>query len=286
MPRNFENDEQRSFAASLLTFDPYGHQPPPPAYPVYVAAGKLLFFFVRRQLLSLLILNVACAVAGFVLFALSGRGWIWILGAFAIYISPPVRFLCSRPSPEPVALFLFAFAFFVIRRGLKPAALPAEAGGPLLLALSVGCAPQIFFGVTAFVLVSRIRKWPYFLVLILCFIPVLQNIGFDRFPLYFATLGFGHGAPIRDFLLQPWWKATPLVLIGALFGARRDWPLAAYTIAALTCAATLGASNESVRPYVPALAGIALLAASAYHGRRGEADDLAHRADVQRGAEH
>jgi hypothetical protein len=285
MPHDFATDEQRSLGAALLTFDPYGHQPPPPAYPAYVGVAKFLFFFVRRPLATLLILSVASAVVGFVLFSRA----LGVVPAFLIYVAPPIRYLCSNPTPEPLAIALFAGAILLMCR-LKPADRPAEAGVPLLLALSVGVRPQMFLAVFAFVLVARLRVWVFLAVLAICFIPVLQNIGFDRMSLFAASIEFGHGAPIRDFLLQPWWKATPLFLVLAAYGIvrSRQWQLAAFTVVHLIYAATLGASNESVRPYVPALCGIAFFAVAAvlYHWPRGAADDLADRADVQRGGEH
>jgi hypothetical protein len=300
MPHDFATDEQRSLGAALLTFDPYGHQPPPPAYPAYVAAAKFLFFFVRRPLATLLILSVASAVAGFVLFSRA----IGVVPAFLIYLAPPIRYLCSNATPEPLALALFAAAIFLmnpIGGGQPPSAVrfrwTAGGGCPppavtvtLLLALSVGVRPQMFLAVLAFVLVARLRVWVFLAVLAICFIPVLQNIGFDRISLFAASIEFGHGAPIRDFLLQPWWKATPVFLLLAAYGIvrSRQWPLAAFTVVHLIYAATLGASNESVRPYVPALCGIAFFAVAAllYHWPRAAAYDLADRADVQRGSEH
>ncbi|HSP33679.1 MAG TPA: hypothetical protein VLU46_05125, partial [Thermoanaerobaculia bacterium] len=273
MPQQFTTAESQSFGEALLTFDPYGHQPPPPAYPAYIAAGKLVNFFVRRALPSLLAVSVTSAIAGFVLFSIAfGRlldaPLAGVAGAFALYVAPPVRFLCAHPSPEPLAFALVAAALL-----RSPA---------VFLALAVGVQPQLLAGAVAMLVVMR-AGWRAFaafgIVLAACFEPVIENIGAGRLDLYVSSIATENAplaAPLEAFVRQPWSRATLVVFAAALVGAvlcfiRRNvhaLPLAAFAVAHFAYACTFATRIESVRPFVPSLLGIAFFAAAALSWRR------------------
>lgn len=275
MPREFTSDEQRSFGAALLDFDPYGHQPPPPSFPVYVAAGKLLNVFVRQPLPALLTLSVASAIAGVILFSLAFGAilrapLLGIGAAFALYLSPPVRFLCSHATPEPLAFALIAAALLLWLRN-------NPIGAAILLALAVGVRPQLCVAAVVLLLLARL-PWRAMLAFVatlaVAYEPVMENVGIRRFDLFLTSVPAQTGplsVPLHQFMIEPWSKATLLVFAAAVIGAivclyRRIFaavPIAGFTVAHLLFAAVAGTRIETVRPFIPALIGISFFAVAA-----------------------
>ncbi len=284
LPPRFQSDEQKSFGAALLTFDPYGHQPPPPSYPVYVAAGRLLHFFIRRPLPTLLALSVGSALAGFVLFSIAfGRllraPWIGIAAALALYVSPPVRYLSSHTAAEPLAFALLAAALLFWLRG-------EDVSFAIALALAIGVRPQLCVAVIAWLVTASVLRpaWrglvAFVATLAISFEPVVAGVGIDRLQYFVAnaiaaerlrSVSGSLSAVLHAFVVEPWGMGTLVVFAAAALGLagaliRREkalFPLAAFTVAHLLFAVAAGTRIESVRPFVPALIGISLFAAAA-----------------------
>ncbi|MBV9188569.1 MAG: hypothetical protein JO093_23380, partial [Acidobacteria bacterium] len=139
---------------------------------------------------------------------------------------------------------------------------PSVRWSGVLAGLAASARPQMFLGLLAFVVVRR-AILPFVATVVVCAIPILQNVG-SRLSLYAAHIEVGHGAPIRDFLMQPWRAVTPIVLLMAIGGMiamrRQGLALMAFTIANVAYTVTIGASDESVRPYVPSLIGVTFFA--------------------------
>ena len=275
-PQGFTSDEQRSFGAALLDFDPYGHQPPPPAYPAYVAAGRLLNFFIRDPRVTLFALSFASAIVGFILFAISfgdllRAPLLGIAASFLLYVSPPVRFLCAHATPEPLAFALVAAALVLQLRGRTLAF-------AVILASAAAVRPQMSVALLALLLVAR-PGWKaiaaFLVALAVAFEPVIEAIGFDRFDLYVKSIPSPHDAPLalplHQFVIEPWGRATLVMFAAAIAGAivcalRRNaagLPIGAFTIVHLLFASVAATRVESVRPLVPALIGVSFFATAA-----------------------
>ena len=160
---------ENSFTKSLLGFNPFLHQPPPPCYPLYVAMGKFLNFFLHDALWSLLALNVIASLATYLFLA---RAYpLWIAVAAALIPMP------TRPLPDLAAIACFAFALQAEKPVLRGIALAAV----------IGCVPQTIFVILLYMVIVERKAWLSFLAMLFVeFLQTVQNIELRRLRAFIA----------------------------------------------------------------------------------------------------
>src|SRR5579859_1781689 len=98
------------FAQAVQHFDPVAHQPPPPGYPVFIAAAKAVRVFTPSDFAALVTLSVIASAAGFVLLALAfARMTDWttgLTGSLLFYFSPAMLVHSTLALSEPGAIAL------------------------------------------------------------------------------------------------------------------------------------------------------------------------------------
>ena len=168
---------EASFARSLLGFNPFLHQPPPPSYPLFVAAGKFLNFFLHSAVASLLVLSVIGSAATFVLLARALPGPIGFVAALIAALIP----FATQPLPDaPAVACLCAAVYFRDRPALRGIAAAA----------AVGFLPQTIFAVIIYLMVVERRLaawWAFVAMLFVEFLQVMQNIELRRMRAFVAA---------------------------------------------------------------------------------------------------
>jgi hypothetical protein len=173
LQRGFESPIEQSFGRALLGFNPFLHQPPPPSYPLYVAMGKLVNFFVHDALIALLAVSVLASLATFWLLAKSVNVWAGLVAALVPLYTVP------RPDAAAVACLAAAWCFRA-----HPVALGVAA------AAVVGVVPQTVFVVLVFMAFLAARRWQAWAafagMLFVEFLQVAQNIELRRMRAFVA----------------------------------------------------------------------------------------------------
>ncbi len=281
-PQSFWQGEEIRFARALLTFDPIQQQPEPPGYPLYVAIGRVINFFVHQPFFTLLILSAVSVLIGAYLVGLLvaevfGDDWTGVAAILILYFSPAMLAFDALPNPEAITVALLATAFLALIRG-------HTIWFGVAAAAAVAVRPEIAIAMFIVVLL-RPRALPAFLaVLIVAFIPLLEAIGSNLVPyvktnyLALRTSSDAAGLHGRElflrFVAHPWgskWISFP-VLVFAVVGffviARRARALAAtlglFFVAHVAFVVAMGDRADGVQPVLPALIVVAIFAASAF----------------------
>lgn len=162
--QEFATPLEESFGRALYGFNPFLHQPPPPAYPLYVGLGKIVNFFLHDALHSLLLLS---AIGSVLAFAGIYRAFP---SAFGIIAGIAAALVPVHTVPRPDALAVGLFTWSVALRS------------PLLFAATVGVLPQSVVIVVPVVLI--LLPWRQWLIfggaLSVAFLQTLQNIELRR----------------------------------------------------------------------------------------------------------
>ncbi|HSP16879.1 MAG TPA: hypothetical protein VLV78_19185 [Thermoanaerobaculia bacterium] len=257
-PRTFWQGEEVRFAQALLTFDPVHRQPEPPGYPLYVAIGRLLNFFVHEPFTTLLVLSVIACGAGAVLTGLAAAELLGSdsLGAAAVivlYFSPAMLVFAPLPNAEAAGVALIAAA--LLWSGVFAGA-------------AIGVLPQV---APAMLVFFRRRPRTAAATLALIFIPFFEWIP----PSYVTkSLALPHGFAVKELLLRfvahPWgakWLSVPLLIvaaIGCVMTIRRVWPLLVFAAIHLIVCFGFGDPLAGVEPVIPAMIAVAILFAAAF----------------------
>ncbi|HSP35608.1 MAG TPA: hypothetical protein VLU46_14955, partial [Thermoanaerobaculia bacterium] len=156
MPATPWEFDELLFVQSVTHYEPLVHHPPPPGYPVFVFVAKIARLLFRNNFATIVGVNYAASIAGFVLLAMAFarladdmmRG---VAGAVLFYFSPSMLVDSTLAMSDPGAVALLAAALFVRRPWLIGA----------LAALTVGWRPQfaIFVVPWFFVTVAMMRGW-------------------------------------------------------------------------------------------------------------------------------
>lgn len=273
VPRTFWMGEELRFARALLTFDPLQQQPEPPGYPLYVATGRLLNFFVRDPFVTLVALSVIASaigayLVGLVVADMFGDDWTGAAASLVFYFSPAMLAFDALPNPESVTIALLAAAFLALVHE-RPIWFGVAA------AAAVAVRPEIAFAVAILVL-FRPRALPAFIaVVVIAFIPLVAAIGVSNIAPY-AKANYGvmrtasaaiglHGRELMlRFIAHPWgskWMSFPLLLVVvAGFVHRGSTALKAFVIAHLAFCFAFADRANGVRPVMPVLIAIAIFA--------------------------
>ena len=272
LPAGFWEANEIRFADSLLTFDLSRLQPPSPVYPLYVALGRLVHLFVHDRFVALLVLSFIASVVGALLIGrlggfVFGNAWAGAAAAIVVLLSPAMLVFGPLPNAESVAIALIAATFVALadRR---------EDLFAVLAAASIGARPQIAPAMLAVVVIGalystkRLRIVAIFVIsLIAIFIPA----GRETFAVDF---GFATELIIR-FIAHPWGgKLLSLPLLaaaaaGTVMAFRRFRSVVLYALIAFgvihtATAIGFGDRFDGVRPVIPALMAVGMLAVAAF----------------------
>ena len=295
LPLTYWQGEELRFAHALLTFDPLQQQPEPPGYPLYVAIGRLINFFVHEPFFALLALSVIAATAGAYLTALAvaeifGNDWTGAAAALVLYFSPAMLVFDALPNPEALSMAFLAAAVLALIRD-------RTIWFGIAAAAAVAVLPQIAFAILVMVLASvwvrashrtaRAEARAYTaagIVLMVAFVPLIEAIGVSNLIPYakanylaLRTSSAAAGLHGRELLLRfiahPWgakWISFPLLLaaaIGFVVLVRRSHrvavTLAAFAIAHILFCIAFADRADGVQPVIPSLIVIAILAVAA-----------------------
>lgn len=176
----FANPLEASFGRSLVGFNPFLHQPPPPGYPLFVGLGKFVNFFVHDPLDSLLTLSV---IGSIVAFAFLAKAFPDAIG-YALALGAGLTPLIARPLPDSTALAWFAVAVWASRTRRNAVVIGVAA------AATVCCLPQTIAVVVLFLLILE-RRSPVWLsfgaMLLVGFLQTIQNIEVRRLQAFMAA---------------------------------------------------------------------------------------------------
>lgn len=140
-----------NFALALDDFDVLHHQPHPPGYPIYVAAGKLLYRVVADHAAALTLVSALAGAAVASMFYLLDRrqnDWQMALCATLIMALSPLYWLLSGLALTDMFGMVFVLAFLLVE-----GTTPASSGGQfarrvacgLIAGLSLGARPHLTF---------------------------------------------------------------------------------------------------------------------------------------------
>jgi hypothetical protein len=290
--------DENLFAMGVERYEPLKHFPPPPGYPVFMAAAKLVApLFGGNAFRTLIALNAFATVLGFAMLAMAFRAitsstGVGILGAALFYISPAMLVHATLALSDAGALALLALSLWLGAR--SQTARDGVLFG-IVCAATVGWRPQFAIAVLPmlFTYVALRRTWRERVIAALSFgvaclawlVPLIAFTGgIEGFwgwlsgqAAYFAQ----HDADISRtgrtfaqialrFIAHPWgpkWLAAPvqlLAVIGLIDAARkRMWtvlPAVVMTVVYLAFALWMMDPADGVRYALPAHPGIALLA--------------------------
>ncbi len=253
-PQTFWQGEEVRFAQALLTFDPVHRQPEPPGYPLFVAIGRLLNFFIREPFTTLLVLSVIACGAGAVLTAIAAaqllrNDWLGAAAALVLYFSPAMLIFAPLPNAEATGVALIAAG--ILWSGVFAGA-------------AVGVLPQAG---PAMLLFFRRRPWAAAATLVVVFVPFFETIP----PSYFRIArGYLAKELVLRFIAHPWgmkWLSIPLLAvaaIGCVMAIRRVWVLVAFAAIHLLVCFAFGDRLAGVEPAIPAMVAIAILFSAAF----------------------
>ena len=300
LPKTLWEYDESLFCMAVENYDPLNHFPPPPGYPIYIGVAKLvapLAGYVPFR--ALVALSAFTAIAGFILLAfafrqLTGSTRAGVMGAVLFYASPTMLLHATLPQSDSGALALLALSMWLSARCLDhPKLVPWAA---LACAITVGWRLQFAIAVVPllFVTILLLREWrerfvavQWFAIACAAWLIALITAcgGVDGFWTMMsgqATYFAAHDADLSRtgrsaaqialrFISHPWgpkWLAAPLLALAALGlvdAARRRvravLPVVVMSAVYLGFALAMMDPADGVRYALPALPGIALLAA-------------------------
>ena len=300
IPKTIWEYDESLFCMGVENYDPMNHFPPPPGYPIYMAAAKLVAPLAGHvPFRALLALSAFTAVAGFVLLALAfrqltGSTRAGALGAFLFYVSPTMLLHATLPQSDSGALALLALSMWFCAWCLDdPKWVPYAA---LACAVTIGWRLQFAIAVVPLFLVTvlLLRSWrerfvavQWFAIACAAWLIALITAcgGVDGFWTMMsgqATYFAAHDADLSRtgrsaaqialrFISHPWgpkWLAAPVLALAALGlvdAARRRMrvvlPVVVMSAVYFGFALAMMDPADGVRYALPALPGVALLAA-------------------------
>lgn len=246
LPRSLWEMDEVLFARAVERFDPLGHRPHPPGYPLVVGLGKLFNLVFHDPFISLVALSLVSSLVGYWATVAAFRRIVGgpdaervaVAGALLFQLSPAMLVQGPLPMSDPPALMFLALA-------LAAGAILREGGGTWsALALgaaasaAVGCRPQLALVVLPLLAVALAQTsgWrrrgevaaAFTLVSLLWFVPLLVATGgphgFFTYQTKQASYVACHDATTsrtgspqlvgKRFIIHPWGdKATALPVL-------------------------------------------------------------------------
>ena len=149
LPASLEDLDSVNFALGVRNFDVAQHQPHPPGYPVFVAAGKTVHLFVRDEAKTLALISVFGGAIGVL-----AIGWLfrrldedapasWTVAATAVAATAPLYwFTAARPLSDAAG---FGAALAVQALTISARSLPAFALAAFGAGLAIGIRSQVLW---------------------------------------------------------------------------------------------------------------------------------------------
>lgn len=154
------------FFGSLHHYAPTQHYPPPPGYPLLVLTGQALYPLVGNAYETMLAINFAAVLAGFVMLALAFRNitgnlLAGVSGSLLFYLSPAALVHLSTVVSDTGALALLATALYFGTRAVAEERLRWTVLFAIFAAATVGWRPQFAVIVLPllFVMLLLVRSW-------------------------------------------------------------------------------------------------------------------------------
>ncbi|HEV8656995.1 MAG TPA: hypothetical protein VGS96_00065 [Thermoanaerobaculia bacterium] len=206
------------FVQSLGHYDPISHHPPPPGYPLFIAAGDFFRLFAPNNFTALVAMNFLASAIGFVLLALafrriSGDLRTGVAGALLFYFSPVMLVHSTLAMSDPGAVALLAATLYFADQALLFGTFAA---------LTIGWRPQfaIFVLPLLFLQLAMTREWPrraialaaFTVVCVLWLIPLTRAVGgLDRL-IHFESSQAGYLAAHDAAVSRSGWSTPQLAL--------------------------------------------------------------------------
>ena len=295
LPKTIWEYDECLFALGVEDYRPLIHFPPPPGYPIYMAAAKVVALFTGgdafRALLILSVITLAAGLAAwfFAFKEITGSIPAGILGTAILYLSPALLMSGVLPESDSGALALFGLAAYACaRRNPQFAAIACAACVGWRQQFAIAIVPM-FFVALAFMKDWRERGravGTFAAVCVLWLMPLIVATdgpeGFWKWlsgqAMYYAShdshlsrSGYSPSLIFLRFAAHPWgpkFLSIPLLALaagGALMLVLRKnklaWPLATGCIVYLAFALATMDPADAVRYAIPALPAIALFAA-------------------------
>lgn len=259
MPASPWEFDEPLFFQGLHDYDPVAHHPPPPGYPVFMAAGRLVRWVIPNDFLALRTISILGSTAGFVLLALAfgriiGNPWGGTAGAIFFYFSPAMLVHSTLPISEGGALALLAAALYCA------SAAPAR---PLLFALfcalTIGWRIQFtifvlpLFFATLYLMTSwreRLRALAMFtMVCLLWFVPLMIAVGGPMELYRFETGQAGYLVEHDADVSRSGWTAAQLFLrfVAHPWGTK----LESFPLLVMAAIGAVALWRQRARPAIP-----------------------------------
>jgi len=263
LPKSLWELDEVLFARAILQFDPLGHRPHPPGYPLLVGLGKLFNLVFHDPFASLVALSFVSSLVGYAALVAAfrriagnageGAERIAVAGALLFQLSPVMLVQGALPMSDPPALMFIALALWAAvslapggsaRSGSTRSALTLGA----CASAAIGCRPQLALAVLPLLAVALWqasgwrRRWEalaaFTLVSLLWFAPlVVATGGLKGFLDYQArqasyvaahdsTRSVSRARVFSIFVGHPWgprWLSLPLLLAALVGAARLLW---------------------------------------------------------------
>jgi hypothetical protein len=275
LPRSLWELDEVHFARGVEFFEPLGHRPHPPGYPLLIGLGKLFNLVFHDPFASLVALSFLSCLIGYCALVAAFRrmagedaaaGRVAVAGALLFHLSPVMLVQGPLPMSDPAALMFVSLALLagavLAREGSFGAALGLGASA----SAAIGCRPQFALVVLPMLAVAlwqapgwrrRFETVAAFTAASLAwFIPLVVATGGWRELVAYqmkqasyvagadatvARAGFELSSLATRFVAHPWgprWLALPvlaLALAGTVHLLRRR-AVPALPLAALTAA--------------------------------------------------
>ncbi len=239
LPRSLWEWDEILFARAIERFDPLGHQPHPPGYPLLVGLGKLLDLVFHDPFVSLVALSFVSSLIGYWALVAAFRRIaggtegnaerVAVGGALLFHLSPAMLVQGPLPMSDPPALMFLSLALAAAAALREKGSVWAALGLGAAASAAVGCRPQLALAVLPMLAVAL---WPasgwrrrleavaaFAIVSLLWFIPLVAAVGgpsafLDYQGRQAAYLG-AHDAALRGstvklawlFVAHPWGPA-------------------------------------------------------------------------------
>lgn len=230
LPAGYWQGEEIRFAQALLTYDG--------SAPLFVAAARLVNFFIRDPFRSLLALSLAATIGGAILLAragadILGNEWNGAAAALILYLSPAMLVFTPLPNAEAFDVALVALALFAIGRkrrvlfAIACVAMAIEWLGPMspLTSESVRALAVRF---VAHPWGNKFLAFPLLMTALVGAVALRRRIELIAFAVVLTAYFIATGSMTNG--VQPVLPALPVI---ALFGtaALARWPAIAVTAA-------------------------------------------------------
>jgi hypothetical protein len=295
VPKTIWEYDECLFALGTESYEPLAHHPPPPGYPIYMAAAKLAGLFTGgdafRALVILSIITLAAGLATwfFAFREITGDATIAILGTAIFFLCPALLMSGVLPQSDSGAIALFGLAAYACAKR-----------DPLFAALAcsacVGWRQQFAIAIVPMFLVSLLlmKDWrsrarsiaTFGIACVLWLIPMVVATGgplelwnwIGGQAAYYASHdsdlsrgGYSTSMIAFRFVAHPWgpkWLALALLALASAGAVMLAWrrnrnalPLAIGCAIYLAFALATMDPADAVRYAIPALPAIALFAA-------------------------